>query len=68
MYTKEYEKLLKEFCMNENIFNLIEQCILDEYGKRETHYITNGKYPEERNLLMKLKADLIVTEQTVKRG
>lgn len=59
--TPEYEKLLNKFCDDTDIFELIEQCILDEFGQREATYELNGRYPEKRELIMKLKADLINT-------
>lgn len=59
--TPDYEKLLNKYCADTDIFELIEQCILDEYGQREAIYELNGRYPEKRELIMKLKADLINT-------
>lgn len=58
--TARYEVLLEQFSSNMDIYDLIEECILDDLGKREAEYIRNGKYPEQRNLLMKLKSDLLL--------
>lgn len=66
MKTPQYEKLLIKYCSDTDIFELIEECILDDYGQREATYIRNGKYPEKRELIMKLKSDLINTRANIR--
>ena len=57
---EKYDILLAKFCKNDEIVEMLEECMLDELGKREFKYIKNGKYPEYRDLLGKLKTDLIL--------
>ena len=56
---KTYDELLTKFSGNYDLFELIKWCILDWQEERELFFQMNGKYPEERNLLMKLKFDLV---------
>lgn len=62
--TKDYGKLLVKYCKDEELIELIEQCIIHEYETRERVYEETeklnlvGRYPEKRDLLMKLKSDL----------
>lgn len=56
----KYQRLLDKFTGNTELLELIEECILDEVGKAEATYLNTGRYPAERNLLMKLKTDLIL--------
>lgn len=65
-YREKYESLLNKFTGNNELLELIEECILDEIGKAEAYYMNMGRYPAERNLLMKLKTDLILMK--VKRS
>lgn len=57
---EKYDKLLAKYCGNDEMLELLEECMLDELGKREFKYIKTGKYPEQRDLLGKLKTDLIL--------
>lgn len=57
---EKYDILLAKFCKNDEIVEMLEECMLDELGKREFKYIKTGKYPEYRDLLGKLKTDLIL--------
>lgn len=59
IYTMEYGKLLAKFCGNNEIYELIEQCIISDFGEREATYEKFGRYPEQRDRLMKLKNDLL---------
>ena len=59
IYTMEYGKLLAKFCGNNEIYELIEQCIISDFGEREATYEKFGRYPEHRDRLMKLKNDLL---------
>lgn len=67
MFTTEYEKLLSKFCGNNEIFELIEQCILADFGEREAFYNNHKKYPEQRDRLMKLKNDLAIQRYKISK-
>lgn len=56
---QKYDELLTTFSGSENLLELIKWCILDWEESKEAFYRTNGEYPRERNLLMKLKFDLV---------
>lgn len=61
----KYNKLLAKFCSNDELIELIEECELDERGKREFNYLKTNRYPEQRELLGKLKTDLILKRREV---
>lgn len=65
IFTPEYEKLLSKFCGDNDIFSLIEQSILSDFGEREDIYNRCGRYPEQRDRLMKLKNDLIMQRRKI---
>ena len=50
--------MLDKFTGNSELLKLIEECILDDIRQREIYYLSNGRYPQQRDLLMKLKFDL----------
>ncbi|MGL5715493.1 MAG: hypothetical protein ACRCX2_20910 [Paraclostridium sp.] len=54
----EYVRLLGKFCFDEDIYKLIDAVINDDVRVSENIYLATNKYPEKRNLLMKLKVDL----------
>lgn len=58
----EYTELLKKYCFDDKLIDLIEECFLDEIGRKEAFYIQYGVYPNKRELLGKLKADLLLTK------
>lgn len=64
----KYKNLLVKYATDIDIFDLIEQCILSEYATREMEYLNKGKYPEKRELIMKLKADLILARQEISQS
>ncbi len=66
-FVPEYEKLLSKYCGDNEIFSLIEQCILSDFGEREYIYNKYGRYPEQRDRLMKLKNDLIVQRNKLEK-
>lgn len=68
MYTPEYEKLLNKYCVDKDIFDLIEHCILADFGEREDFYNNHKKYPEQRDRLMKLKSDLANQIYKISKG
>lgn len=60
-----YYELLKKFSINEDLYNLIEECIIDDNREQEINYLQFGGY-RPRNLLMKLKTDLITVKEATK--
>lgn len=64
-YTMRYGKLLAKYCADKDIFDLIEQCIISDFGEREETYEKFGRYPEQRDRLMKLKNDLIEIKRQI---
>lgn len=65
MFTPDYEKLLNKYCKDNDIFILIEQSILTDFGEREDFYNRYKKYPEQRDRLMKLKNDLLMQRKKI---
>ncbi len=65
MFTPDYEKLLNKFCGDNNIYELIEKSIIEDFGEREAFYNNHGKYPEQRDRLMKLKNDLLMQKRKI---
>ncbi len=65
MFTPDYEKLLNKFCGDNDIYKLIEESIIEDFGERETFYNNHGKYPEQRDRLMKLKNDLLMQRRKI---
>lgn len=67
--TNNYEKVLTKYCKDDGLRELIELCIIDDFGRREAFYKTYGRYPEQQNLIMKLKDDLMAREmELIKEG
>lgn len=66
--TPEYQKLLNKFATDNDIFELIERCILADYADREKEFLSKKRYPEKRELIMKLKSDLMLTKLKMMRG
>lgn len=64
--TPEYQKLLNKFATDNDIFELI--CILADYADREKEFLSKKRYPEKRELIMKLKSDLMLTKLKMMRG
>lgn len=58
MISDRYLALLRTFSANKQIIELIQECILDDAREREEFYLINKKYPEKRELILKLKNDL----------
>lgn len=59
-FRDKYQMLLDKFSGNSELLEMIEECILDDISKREAVYLNIGQYPQQRDLLMKLKTDLII--------
>ena len=59
----EYQILLDKFAGNNDLYKLLEECLLEEERNRESTYMITGKYPDKRNLIMKLMTDLKFNEE-----
>nr|DAS48532.1 MAG TPA: hypothetical protein [Caudoviricetes sp.] len=59
----EYQILLDKFAGNNDLYKLLEECLLEDERNRESIYLLSGAYPERRNLIMKLMTDLKVNEE-----
>lgn len=59
----EYQILLDKFIGNNDLYKLLEECLLEEERNRESTYMITGKYPDKRNLIMKLMIDLKFNEE-----
>lgn len=59
----EYQILLDKFTGNNDLYKLLEECLLEEERNRESTYMITGKYPDKRNLIMKLMTDLKFNEE-----
>lgn len=56
--TNKYGKLLVKYCKDDELIELINQCIIHDLEEREQKFEISNKYPEQRDRLMKLKSDL----------
>lgn len=56
--TNKYGKLLVKYCKDDDLIELINQCIIHDLEEREQKFEISNKYPEQRDRLMKLKSDL----------
>lgn len=59
----EYQILLNRFAGNNDLYKLLEECLLKEERQRESTYMMSGVYPERRNTVMKLMTDLKFNEE-----
>lgn len=59
----EYQILLNKFAGNNDLYKLLEECLLEDERNRESAYLISGVYPERRNLIMKLMTDLKFNEE-----
>lgn len=64
----EYQILLNKFTGNDDLYKLLEECLLEDERQRESTYMMMGAYPERRNLVMKLMTDLKINESEVVNG
>ena len=60
--TNKYGKLLVKYCKDDELIELINQCIIHDLEEREQKFEISSKYPEQRDRLMKLKNDLNYAE------
>ena len=59
----EYQILLNKFAGNNDLYKVLEECLLEEERQRESAYMMSGVYPERRNTVMKLMTDLKFNEE-----
>nr|DAV08168.1 MAG TPA: hypothetical protein [Caudoviricetes sp.] len=59
----EYQILLNKFAGNNDLYKLLEECLLEDERNRESIYLLSGTYPERRNSIMKLMTDLKTNEE-----
>lgn len=64
----EYDDLLSSFAGSGKLLDLIQWCLIDEEEQREKYYRQHGHYPEKRELLWKLKTDLVNKKQELIGG
>lgn len=62
-HRNEYQILLDKFTGNNDLYKLLEECLLEDERNRESTYLMSGIYPERRNLIMKLMTDLKFNEE-----
>lgn len=55
----EYDVLLKKYSSNPEIIRLLDLAVLEEERRREQIYISCSRYPERRDILSRLRQDLI---------
>lgn len=57
---KKYNSLLNKFAGNDELIELINLCIIDDARLREIVYLKKSAYPDRRDLLGKLKTDIML--------
>ena len=62
-HRNEYQILLDKFSGNNDLYKLLEECLLEDERNRESTYLMSGTYPDRRNLIMKLMTDLKFNEE-----
>ena len=62
-HRNEYQILLDKFSGNNDLYKLLEEFLLEEERNRESTYMITVKYPDKRNLIMKLMTDLKFNEE-----
>lgn len=58
-----YQELLKKYCNDTDLLELINLCIIDNRRERELFYLSKGKYPDKRELIEKLRIDLLTLKE-----
>lgn len=63
----EYKETVVEIVSNPKIknlvYNLLNECIIDEERRKSLHYMEHGTYPQHRDLISKLLYDLDLVEK-----
>ena len=57
----KYKIMLRKLCRDDDVRELIDECRMSYIEDRENFFLTEGRYPEERDLLAKLSFDLNLT-------
>lgn len=57
-YKEAVEKVVTKSEIQELVYNLINECIIDEERRKSVYYMEHGNYPVQRDLLSKLMYDL----------
>ena len=60
-----YTTLLKQFCGNEELYELLKLVRDDSLREKENYYLKHKQYPSERDLLAKLVIDLDTTKEFI---
>lgn len=63
----KYKALLLKFMGSEDIYELLDLCVIDDKREQENAYIRTGKYKDPRDLLSKLKVDLLMAKQAYQK-
>lgn len=58
-----YKELLCKYCKDNELFELLNLVVLDSVREKEKYYLNNNKYPQDRELLSKLRVDLETTKE-----
>lgn len=58
-----YQELLQKYSNDTDLLELINLCIIDNRRERELFYLRNNKYPEKRELIEKLRIDLLTLKE-----
>ena len=61
-----YTTLLKQFCGNEELYELLKLVREDSLREKENYYLNHKQYPSDRDLLSKLIIDLDTTKEFIK--
>ena len=59
--SQRYKELLSKYSSSDEILELIELVVQDDFRVKEDYYDRNEKYPIQRDLLGKLKCDILTT-------
>ena len=60
-----YTTLLKQFCGNEELYELLKLVREDALREKENYYLKHKQYPSDRDLLSKLIIDLDTTKEFI---
>ena len=61
----KYTTLLKQFCGNEELYELLKLVREDSLREKENYYLKHKQYPSDRDLLSKLIIDLDTTKEFI---
>lgn len=61
-----YKELLLKFAGNAELLELFDLALLDDIRIREMYYEKNKKYPDQRDMLGKLRTDLYTVKKCIR--